>query len=237
MKVVNCGALVNLRTEPDGNNGRSKAEINRNKTVMFLRSDINGYYFVSYGKDVGYILAAYLVPADSEIFRNAMSGTAYDKVFYANDLTINNITINETSKDDVHGKYGKPIKIIDANQTIIWEYNDQSFVIRKSDGIVIKIILFDVSANGPRNIHVGMNMAEALNTFKMDSTSILSESSTHDLVLYSSTLNTLDGSYGYIHNKGTAGNGTITFYDKANKSYLVMAVKNSVITQISVYAE
>ncbi len=237
MKIVNCESFVSLRSIPDGNHTAGRKTINLNDKVTFIRTAENGFYLVDYKGKSGYILAAYLAPVNSEIFKGSVSKPNFDRSFNQNDLTVNGIKVNSSGIQDIRNLYGDPVIIQETDRQIIWKYNDFSVSISKSTSKAVQIDIYNFNAYGPRQLCVGMNMAEALNTFPMNNSRILSGSVTHDLILYSSTNEMLDPPYAVIRNDGDGGNGVIKFYDPVKNACMDITIQNSRIKYISVYVK
>lgn len=233
LKVVNCNNYITLRSEPDGDYGPKITTLRLNKEVELLRADKNGFYYVSSGNYEGYALAAYLVPADSIVFQGENSNR-YESKFEQRDLYFNEIMIGETASKIISEKYGDNYKQILARDGYIWEYRERSFIF-DSNGRLVKVIIFGSSSIGPRDITIGMYMAEALSTFPFDNPSISKDGSTHDLILFSDEKCYKVGAYAVINNSGSAGNGTIEVRDSAKYACMDISVTNSIVTEISVY--
>ncbi len=234
LTVVNCESFVSLRSRADGNYTSGRRSIKLHDTVTFVQTAGNGFYIVDYQGKTGFILAPYLSPG---VFGDPVSEAAYDRAFSQNDLTVNGIELGRSQRLDVINQYGSPVITEETNTSIVLKYNDFSVTFNNSGHTASRVDIYNFNARGPRNICVGMNLAEALNTFPMNNSRILSGSMSHDLILYSNTNEVLDPPYAVIRNYGEGGNGIIEFYDPIMKAHMEIIVLNSRVRKISVYME
>lgn len=199
-QIVGCNEYVSLRAEPRPD-AQKVGELPLGSQVLYLEHAPGGYAHVKGSDAEGYVLAMYLVPADSDAVLEPPERT----IFTAEEARVGGVRIGETTQSEIQERFGEPDTIdettYDANGEthITWTYADVAFTFTAfgdDESLPLtRIQVWAEDATGPRGLRVGLDIGQALASFPIASPMMLDG---RDFMLYSQAENDLMPPFGVL---------------------------------------